>query len=85
MCGDSSVDAVQQDYGVLICVLRSQLDPGSKPKVVQDFWPSLQKSDESVSDFISCIEKIYHIAYGKDDHNPATSNTLLYGQLSRRD
>ena len=72
---------MQQDYGAVIHALRSRLDPGSKTMAAQDFRHSLQKSGESVSDFVCRIEKTYQVAYGKDGLNPATRDALLYGQL----
>ena len=47
----------------------------------QDFRHSLQRDGEVVSDFIRRLEKTYKNAYGKDDLNAATRDTLLYGQL----
>ena len=38
----------------------------------QDFRHSLQRSSESVADFIRRLEKTYQIAYGKDDLNAST-------------
>ena len=73
--------AVQQDFEAVICALRSRLDPGSKTMAAQDFRHLLQKSGESVSDFVRRIEKTFQVAYGKDDFNPATRDALLYGQL----
>ena len=72
---------VQQDYRTAIEALRSRLDPGSKTMAAQDFRHSIQRSGESVPDYIRRLEKTYQIAYGKDDLNSATRDTLLYGQL----
>ena len=72
---------VQWDFSAAVDALRSRLDPGSKILATQDFRHSLQKSSESVSDFIRRLEKIFQIAYGKDDLNHATRDALLYGQL----
>ena len=72
---------VQQDYRTAIEALRSRLDPGSKTMAVQDFRHSIQRSGESVPDYIRHLEKTYQIAYGKDDLNSATQDALLYGQL----
>ena len=71
----------QQDYTTAINALRVRLDPGSKTMAAQDFRHSLQKSGENVPDFIRRLEKTFQIAYGKDDLNPTTRDTLLYGQL----
>ena len=71
----------QQDYTMAIQALRGRLDPGSKTMAAQDFRHSLQRSSESVPDFIRRLEKTYQIAYGKDDLNTATRCALLYSQL----
>ena len=72
---------VQQDYRTAIEALRSRLYPGSKTMAAQDFRHSIQRSCESVPDYIRRLEKTYQIAYGKDDLNSATRDALLYGQL----
>ena len=69
---------VQQDHPMAIEALHSWLDPGSKKMAAQEFSHSLQKSGESVADYIRHIEQV---AYSKDDLNTATRNTLLYGKL----
>ena len=71
----------QQSYPVAVQALRARLDPGSKRVAAQEFCHSLQRSGETVSDFIRLLEKKYQIAYGLDDLNAATRNALLYGQL----
>ena len=71
----------QQSYPTAVEALRTRLDPGSKTVAAQEFQHSLQKSGESVSDFIRRLEKKYQIAYGRDDLNAATPDALLYGQL----
>ena len=70
-------------YWTAIEALRSRLDPGpgSKTIAAQDFRHSIQRSGESVPDYIRCLEKTYQIAYGKDNLNSATRDALLYGQL----
>lgn len=74
-------ETVQKEYTAAIDALCSRLDPGSKTMAAQDFRHSLQKSSESVSDFIRQLEKTFQIAYGKDHLNHVTRDTLLYGQL----
>ena len=71
----------QQSYPAAIEALRTRLNPGSKTVAAQEFRHSLQKSGESVSDFIRRLEKKYQIAYGRDDLNTAARDALLYGQL----
>ena len=71
----------QQDYAAAVNALRARLDPGSQTMAAQDFRHTLQKSGESVPEFIRRLERIFQIAYGKDDLNRSTRDTLLYGQL----
>ena len=67
----------QQSYRVSVEALRARLDLGSKIVAAQDLCHFLQRSGETVSDFIRRLEK----KYGRDDLNAATRNALLYGQL----
>ena len=71
----------QNDFTAAVNALRARLDPGSKTMAAQDFRHSLQRSGEGVPDFIRRLEKTFQIAYGKDDLNHTTRDTLLYGQL----
>ena len=71
----------QQTYSIAIETLRTRLDPGSKTMAAEDFRHSLQRDGEVISDFIRRHEKMYQIAYSKDDLNAATRDALLYGQL----
>ena len=73
--------AEQNDFTTAVSALRARLDPGSKTMAAQDFRHSLQRSGEGVPDFIRRLEKTFQIAYGKDDLNRTTRDTLLYGQL----
>ena len=73
--------AEQQDFKAAINALRARLDPGSKTMAAQEFRHTLQKVGETVPDFIRRVEKIFQIAYGKDDLNRVTRDTLLYGQV----
>ena len=47
----------------------------------QDFRHAMQKDSESVSDFIRRLERMFHIAYGRDPMSNETRDTLLYCQL----
>ena len=73
--------AEQRDYLTAIEALRTRLDTGSKTVAAQEFRHAMQRTGESVSDFIRRLEKTFQIAYGKDNLNAATRDTLLYGQL----
>ena len=71
----------QHSYSTAIDALGTRLDPGSKITAAQEFRHSLQRSSETVSDFIRRIQKTYQVAYGRDNLNVATRDALLYGQL----
>ena len=71
----------QQSYSSATEALRKRLDPGSKTVAAQEFRHTLQRSSESVSDFIRRLEKTFQIAYGQDNLSTATREALLYGQL----
>lgn len=64
----------EADNAAAINALCSRLDPGSNTIAVQDLCHSLQKSSE-------CLRLHPKIAYGKDNLNHATRDTLLYSHL----
>ena len=59
----------------------SRLEHGSKALAAQDFRHLSQKEHESVSDFISRLEKTFQLAYGHDSMTIETRHTLLHSQL----
>ena len=61
--------------------MRERLDPCSKVMAGQDFWRTMQRDGEAVSDFICRLEKAYSIVYGADKMCEETMNVILYGQL----
>ena len=61
--------------------LNSRLEHGSKTLAAQDFRHLSQKEHESVSDFISRLEKTFQLAYGRDSMTIETRHTLLHSQL----
>ena len=61
--------------------LRSRLDPGGKALAAQDFRHASQRKDESISDFILRLERVFQVAYGRDGMLPQTRDALLYSQL----
>ena len=61
--------------------LNSRLEHGSKTLAAQDFRHLSQKEHESVSDFISRLEKTLQLAYGRDSMTIETRHTLLHSQL----
>jgi len=61
--------------------LKVRLDPGNQLVVSQDFRHLSQSEGETVSKFISRLERLFKVAYGKDDTGKDTREVLLYGQL----
>ena len=73
--------SVQRDYTAAIEALRSRLDSTNRPMATQEFRHSIQRSGESVADYIRRLEKAYQLAYGKDSLSSEVRDALLYGQL----
>lgn len=71
----------QQSYQTAVDALQSRLDPRNRTMAAQEFRHSMQRQEESDTEFIRRIEKAYQVAYGKDSLNPDTRDTLLYSQL----
>ena len=63
--------------------MRSRLEVGSKTLAAQDFRQATQGSQETVSDYIIRLEKIFRRAYGQDYMAEETRNALLYAQLQK--
>ena len=67
----------QKSYSTAVEALRVRLDPGSKTVAAQEFRHSLQRSNESVADFVRCLEKTFQVAYRRDNLSAATRDALL--------
>ena len=63
--------------------LRSRIDPANKSAAAQDFRHTTQRESESVSDFIRRLERMFRVAYGRDDMSSETRDMLLYCQVQR--
>ena len=63
----------RSNYQTAISTLRTRLDPGNKTLAALDFRHITQKENESVSDFIMRLERIFQIAFG---HDQMSSETL---------
>ena len=68
-------------YQTAIKALRERLDPGNQTLVALDFRHASQKSTETVSDFIRCLEEVFQTAFGREKLSTETRDMLLYGQL----
>lgn len=62
-------------------VLREWLDQGTKVLAAQDFRHTVQKEFEKVAYFVRRLERVFHIAYGRDAMAKETREAFLYGQL----
>lgn len=61
--------------------MRSRLDAGSRALAAQDFRHATQGPQETVSDYMLRLEKIFRRAYGREHMTEETRKTLLHGQL----
>ena len=68
-------------FGKAVDVLRNRIDPANKSAAAQDFRHTSQRESETVSDFIRRLERMFRVAYGRDDMSSETRDTLLYCQL----
>ena len=58
---------IKSTFRTAVDALRDRLDPGGWMLAVQDFRHAAQKSEESVADFIRCLERCFRVAYGRDN------------------
>ena len=71
----------KESFTTIIAALRNRLDPGSRATAAQDFRHAAQGESELVSDFVRRLERLFRVAYGRDQMLPETRDTLLHGQL----
>ncbi|MCY3927700.1 MAG: hypothetical protein OXG81_05455 [Acidobacteria bacterium] len=68
-------------YQSAIKALKERLDPGNQTLAALDFRHLSQKMNESVSDFIGRLEKVFQTGFGREHLSNETREMLLYGQL----
>ena len=73
--------ADKASYSRAVECLRLRLDSSSKTMAAQEFRHTMQKSGESVADFLRRLEKVFRVVYGRDKLGTETRDALLYGQL----
>ncbi len=61
--------------------LRTRLEPESKTMAAQDFRHTCQGETEGVAEYIRRLERVFKIAYGRDQMSTETREALLHGQL----
>lgn len=71
----------KQSFTTTVQALKAQLDPGSCALAAQEFRNALQHEKESVSDYITRLERSFQIAYGHESLTPETRDAFLYSQL----
>ena len=63
-----------------VSALKKRLEP-SKTLAAQDIRRTGQRDQESVSDYIRRLEKMFRLAYGRDKMTSETRDALLFGQM----
>ena len=61
--------------------LRSRVESENRVLAGQDFRHATQESSESVVNYMCRLERLFQIAYGRDNLSAETCNALLYSQL----
>lgn len=68
-------------YTATTQVLCSRLDSGNRVLAAQDFRHAVQDNAEPVADYIRRLERLFQIAYGRDNLTTETRETFLHSQL----
>ena len=68
-------------YQAAVRVLKERLDPGNQTLAALDFRHTSQRMNESVSDFIGRLERVFQTGFGREHLSKETREMLLYGQL----
>jgi len=68
-------------FDTAVKALQAGLDSNNKLVAAQDFRDLMQNEGESVAKFISHLETIFKVTYGKDAMATETRELLLYGQM----
>ena len=63
-----------------VSALKKRLEP-SKTLAAQDFRRTGQRDQETVSDYIRRLEKMFRLTYGRDKITSETRDALLFGQM----
>ena len=69
------------NYQVAIKAVKERFDPGNQTLAALDFRHLSQKLNETASDFIGQLEKVFQIGFGQENLSKETREMLLYGQL----
>ena len=72
----------KQSFTTAVQTLRARLDPGSCTLAAQEFRNALQREKESVSDYITRLERSFQIAYGRERLTLETRDAFLLSTSS---
>ena len=61
--------------------LRKRIDPQNRVIAATDFRHAVQAEGEPVADYIRRIERLFQLAYGRDNLSSETRETMLHSQL----
>ena len=64
-------------YAAATQVLRARLDSGNRVLAAQDFRHAIQGDTEPVADYIRRLERLFQIAYGRDNLTTETRETFF--------
>ena len=64
-----------------VTALKSRLEPRDRAVAAQDFRHAIQKTSETVADYIRRIERAFQLAYGRDNILRDTREMILLTQL----
>ena len=68
-------------WDAAVTALKRRLEPRSRALAAQDFRHTVQAAGESVSNFITRLERTFQLAYGRDGMSCTTRETFLHSQL----
>ena len=71
----------KQSFPCAVRALCTRLDPGSCALAAQDFRNAIQYDRETVSDYITRLERSFQIVYGREKLSSETREAFLFSQL----
>ena len=74
----------KQSFSTAVKALQIRLDPGSCALAAQDFRNAVQWDKESVSDYITRLERSFQIVYGREHLSVETRDAFLLSQLQHQ-
>ena len=71
----------KRSWNNAVTALKSRLEPRDRAVAAQDFRHAIQKTSETVADYICRIERAFQLAYGRDNILRDTREMILLTQL----